>query len=131
MKLGTQTASLVNHIHSRSVVGQPAPVAGMAATILHWTDRSPATIFRVFTVGKTTYVEARANFYERTDKNGLSESQEYTYKTNVNGSRYVFKMEKNGTWTAVRKNEETGRWIKSGGPGLRIGRREKYHDFSF
>lgn len=48
MKLGTETASLINHLHSRAVIGQPEPVIGMGVTFLGWTDRSAGTIFRVF-----------------------------------------------------------------------------------
>lgn len=130
MQLGTQTASLVNHLHARGVIGQPTPVAGMGVTFLRWTDRSPGTIFRVFTVGKTQYIETRDDDYTRTDKNGMSESQEYTFKTRVNGRRRYFRIGRKGLWEEARQNEQ-GRWVKAGGPGLRIGDRGAYHDFSF
>lgn len=131
MKLGSQTNSLVNHLYSRMTIGAPAPVAGMPATILHWTDRSPATVFRVFTVGKAVIVELRDDDYTRTDTNGLSESQQYDYKTNVNGSRRYFRQNADGAWQAVFKNPETGRWNKTNGSGLILGRRECYYDPSF
>jgi hypothetical protein len=35
MRIGTQTNSLVNHLYSRAVNGQPEPVIGMGATLLH------------------------------------------------------------------------------------------------
>jgi hypothetical protein len=44
---------------------------------------------------------------------------------------YWFKREKNGKWCQVFLNRTTGRWIKSKGMGLIIGRREKYRDPSF
>lgn len=59
MRLGSQTGSVVNHLHARGTIGQPAPVAGMGATILHWTDRSAATIFRVFEHKGDVAVETR------------------------------------------------------------------------
>jgi hypothetical protein len=130
MRLGTETASLVNHIQSRSVIGQPQPVAGMGVTFLHWTDRSPGTIFRVFTVGKTTYIETRDDDYRRTDSNGMSEEQSYKYTTLVNGYKRNFRIGRKGLWEEVRRNE-AGRWVKAGGCGLQIGRRNAYHDFSF
>lgn len=130
MRLGSETASLVNHLQSRGVIGQPAPVVGMGVTFLHWTDRSPGTIFRVFTVGKTQYIECRADDYKRTDKNGMSEEQEYRFTTKVNGGRSYYRIGRNGLWEAVKQNE-AGRWVKSGGAGLRIGDRDAYHDFSF
>jgi hypothetical protein len=51
MKLGSQTASLSNHLLSRAVIGEPEVKAGMGVTFLSWTDRDPGTIFRVFTSG--------------------------------------------------------------------------------
>ncbi len=44
MKLGTQTGSVINHLHSRAVIGQPEPVVGMGATMLLWSDRRACTI---------------------------------------------------------------------------------------
>lgn len=32
MKLGTQTGSVINHLYSRGVIGQPTPEVGMGAT---------------------------------------------------------------------------------------------------
>lgn len=131
LKIGTQTGSLINHLHSRAVIGQPDVVVGMGATILHWSDRSPATIFRVFKIGKLTYIETRDDRYTRIDANGMSESQEYEYKTDINGARRYFRKTESGMWEGVRKNEETGRWIKTKSSGVRVGERERYYDFSF
>ena len=133
MKLGSQTASLSNHLLSRAVIGEPEVKAGMGVTFLSWTDRNPGTIFRVFTVGKATIIECRADDCIRVDANGMSEAQEYEYKIRPNGSRSYFRKNvKTGFWERVSKNEETGRWNKlNSGCGIRIGEREKYHDFSF
>lgn len=131
LKIGTQTGSLTNHLLSRAVIGEPEAKVGMGVTFLSYADRNPGTIFRVFAVGKSTMIECRDDDYVRTDKNGFSEAQEYEYKIKVNGSkRYFRKNAKTGFWESVRKNEETGRWIKGSG-GIRIGEREKYHDFCF
>jgi len=131
MKIGTQTNSLINHIYSRAVIGQPEPVVGMGATMLHWTDRTPGTIFRVFAVGKSTFVEVREDNKTRTDENGMSDAQSYSFKTNVNGHARTFKRKANGQWVQVYKSNDTGRWLQSDGCGLRIGERSAYYDFSF
>ena len=133
MKLGTQTGSMINHMLSRAVDGEPEVKVGMGVTFLSWTDRNPGTIFRVFTAGNATIIECRADDYKRVDSNGMSESQEYEYKIRPNGGKSFFrKNEKSGFWERVTKNESTGRWNKSNiGCGIRIGEREKYHDFSF
>lgn len=130
MKLGSQTNSLVNHIYSRATKGQPTPEIGMGVTLLGWTDRYPATIIGIIENGK--YIIVQSDNYKRIDNNGMSECQEYEYTANLDGATYTFKMNPNGGWSEVFRNPETGRFKKyNGGKGLRIGYREKYHDFSF
>ena len=136
MKLGTQTASMTNHIMSRAVIGQPEPTVGMGATILCWTDRHAATIVEVFFAGKGKsgphlYVKVQEDKATRTDQNGMSEMQRYEYAPNPQGRIYTFRREKNGAWTPVVFSEKAKRWCKVEGEGLRIGERAKYHDFSF
>ena len=131
MRLGTQTGSMTNHLYSRGVIGQPEPTEGMGATLLSWTDRHAATVLRVFSVGKTRLVSVQEDKAMRSDKNGMSESQTYTYETNPTGRVLTFKQEKNGMWSEVAFSTTTKRWSKTGGYGLRIGQREEYRDFSF
>lgn len=129
MKLGTQTGSVINHVLSRAVIGQPTPEVGMGCTILSWTDRYAATIISINRKGNVIYVqEDKAT---RTDNNGMSECQEYKFEQDVFGRLYTFRQTKNGQWEEVRLNEDTHRFNKTNGVSLRIGEREKYHDFSF
>lgn len=131
MKLGTETSSLVNHLQARAVVGQPEPVVGMGATILRWTDRSPATIVHVFKIGSAVAIDVQEDRYKRTDNNGMSESQTYEFTPNPDGYRATYRQSGKGMWEEVRFNPDTKRWSKTGGNGLRIGERDAYHDFSF
>lgn len=131
MKLGTQTNSLTNHLLARGVVGQPEPEVGMGATVLCWTDRNPATIVAVRTLRGHLYIDVQEDKAERTDNNGLSEEQHYSYEPNPRGYVNTYRREKNGMWAAVTFNTTTQRWNKTDGHGLRIGSREKYRDFSF
>lgn len=131
MKLGTQTASVINHLYARAVIGQPEPKAGMGATILMWTDRHAATVFRVFKAGAAVIVETRDDKEVVISGSSHDGSAEWGYKTNVRGSVRHFRRASNGTWQSVRKNEETGRWIKTNGNGLRLGERDAYRDPSF
>jgi hypothetical protein len=123
LNLGKETGSLVNHILSSSNFKDP--VAGDAATVLHWSDRTPATVSHWF--AKSQVVELREDRAICTNY----ETQEYTYEPSDTGATYHFKREKNGTWVQVYLNRTTGRWIKCKGSGLVIGRREKYRDPSF
>lgn len=132
MKLGSQTNSLTNHILSRAVIGQPEPVVGMGATLLAWTDRHAGTIFHVEkSKSGLFFIGVREDKAIRTDKNGMSECQTYDYVPCGGGHVYYFRQTKSGTWEEVRLNDATGRYVKTGGYGLRIGERSEYRDFSF
>jgi hypothetical protein len=128
MKLGTETGSMTNHILSRSVIGQPTPEVGMGVTVLGWTDRYAGTIVAMEGPG---IIHVRLDRAERTDHNGMSESQVYRYTPDPNGTAYTFRMKKGGMWENVTRNPRTNRYNKLGGYGLRIGERAAYHDFSF
>jgi hypothetical protein len=129
MRLGSQTNSVINHLLSRATVGQPVPTIGMGATLLGWTDRAPATIVGVFKA--TQMIRVQEDNYRRVDKNGMSECQTYEYSPNPEGYVHTFRRNKHGAWEEVAFNPATNRYKKTGGHGLRIGDREKYHDFSF
>jgi len=122
--------SLVNYIQSRSVIGAPEPFVGMPATILFFSDREPATVIEIFELRKAKHVVLQADDYKRVDNNGLSESQEYVYTANPNGSKYTFRMARNGLWKNVFLNAE-GKYERCGETGLYLGKRERYYDFSF
>lgn len=126
MKLGTQTGSLVNHIYSRAAAS--TPMVGEGATLLSWTDRYPATVVEVFTHGKYDYFVVQEDSATRVDDYGMSDAQSYEYSCNPQGRLSTFRV-KNGGFEAVRQNEN-GRWVKSYG-SVAVGRREKYHDYSF
>jgi hypothetical protein len=131
LKLGSQTGSLTNHLYSRMIKGQPEPVVGMGATLLSWTDREAATIVEVSkTKGGAWLITVQEDDAKRIDKNGLSESQDYKYTPNPAAPKRMFRFDEGKGWREVRANGK-GRLVLTGGAGLRIGERDKYHDFSF
>ena len=86
---------------------------GMAATILMHSDRYPATV-----IAKTpNTVTVQHDNFKRIDSNGMSESQQYEYEQNLNGSIERFWVTKRG-------------W-RRGHTALGLGWREYYYDFSF
>jgi len=113
MKAGTETGSLVNHLYSG--MNSAAPEVGKGCTILSWTDRHPATIVRVISAKAFEIQEDDA---KRIDKNGMSESQKYEYTPRPEAGVQLVKLTKKG-WQLASKQHVV------------IGRREKYHDFSF
>lgn len=128
MNLGTQTVNVVNNIYSRMTKNAPTPEVGMGATVLCWSDRQAATVISV----EKNIVTVQHDTATRTDSNGMSEDQSYSYEPNPNGRVQYFRISKDGKFTEVSKNAETGRWNKQGSSaGLILGLRQKYYDFSF
>ena len=111
MKAGTETGSLINHVMSRQ--GPVEAVVGMGATVLMWTDRKAGTIIKV----TPTQIHVRLDKATRTDSNGMSDCQSYSYEADPAGSVYIFRKTKKG--------------YRCHGQGLLIGSREQYHDYSF
>lgn len=115
-----QTGSLVNLLMAQS--GNPTPTVGMGATMLHWTDREAGTVVEVSPNGKRLVVQE--DTATRTDKNGMSDCQSYSYEPNPNGSKTAYTLRRNGRWVMEGESMRTGR-------GLRLGTRDKHYDFSF
>lgn len=105
--------SLMNRI--AEVSKQPKPEVGMGATIMMYTDRIAATIIKVTAKSITVQEDVST----RVDNNGMSESQEYSYKSNPKGQIQVFRLRKRGGY----RNKD--------GDGLLIGDRDHYYDYGF
>lgn len=129
MKLGRDTGSFVNYMHGNS--RGLAPVVGMGATILLWSDRHAVTITDVFRVGNSPYVRVQEDKAIRVDNNGMSDAQEYRYEPDPNGIVSHFRQDATGCWVEVSFNPKTKRWNLSGGTRLSIGDRDHHYDFSF
>lgn len=114
MAKSQEHGSLTNHMLSR--VASPTPKVGDGATLLHWTDREPATVIAVSASGKT--ITLREDKATRIDANGMSECQTYDYARDPDGATHTARLTKYG-WKIPR------------GSRVLIGRREKYRDFSF
>lgn len=110
MKLGTETGSLMNYL----LAGGNQPAVGMGATILMWTDRKAGTIVKI----TPTQIHVQEDSVRRIDKNGMSESQEYSYQPNPHGSIHIFRKTKRG-------------YRDKNGCALSIGARNHYYDYSF
>jgi hypothetical protein len=128
MKLGTQTASLFNHLMANTSV-KDIVVGETGATLLSWTDRKAATVVDLFTKGKYTYVTVQRDNAERSDNNGMSDAQSYTYTRNPNGCKETFRITDKG-FVKVYVSEN-GRFKKAGVGGLALGVRREHYDFSF
>jgi hypothetical protein len=131
MNLGTQTASLVNHLQSRATLGQPKPVVGMGVTFLSWTDRNPGTITEVIEIGGS-----KRYLYEIKvvgDTVTWDEEKNPVFGPGLQGfgQACIYKSKKaSGEWVEMQRSEK-GNLVESKGRGLRIGKRDYYRDPSF
>ena len=91
------------------------PTIGQGATRLMHSDRHACTVIDVSESGKTVTVQD--DTATRTDNNGQSASQTYTFQRNPAGEITKFRFTKRG-WTAY-------------GQRLSIGERDEYYDYSF
>lgn len=136
MQLGTQTASLVNNIYSRATIGQPRPEVGMGATVLGWTDRYPCTITKAIEFGGSKQwsyeIEVVEDAYKVVRGSVQDGSAEYEFSPRDGSSSLYRFNKKTNSWVAGYISKETNRFcVYKGGPGLIIGKREKYYDPSF
>jgi len=113
------TGSLVNLL-TANTPNTVKPEPGVGATLLSWTDRHAGTIERV--EGKRLWW--KRDTATRTDSNGMSESQAYTFERNPDASEQLFTLRPNGRWV------QKGSPMKSG-CCLSIGHRSQYFDYSF
>lgn len=94
------------------------PEIGMGATILMYSDRHAATIIDIHPNGKRIVIQE--DTATRTDNNGISESQAYTYTPNPNGETHTVSLRKDGSWRISKSKTQVG-----------IGYRREYYDYSF
>jgi len=109
------------YFHHDELIGMPIPVVGMGGTRTVGSDRYPFTVVRVISPTRCIIQEDTAS---RTDRNGLSESQEYTYAPNPAAPEVEISLRKNGRW--YRKGDDI-----SWGSAYALGMRRAYHDPSF
>lgn len=107
-----ETGSLVNLVGGGP--NQPEPKVGDGCTITRWTDRSAGTVVKV----TRCTITVKEDSAKRTDKNGLSENQEYVYAYDPDCRAYTFRKTKRG-------------WRCPEGYGLIIGVRMAYWDPHF
>jgi non-ribosomal peptide synthetase component E (peptide arylation enzyme) len=102
--------SLINHIAAPAVELE----LGDGATLCHWSDREAFTVIAKTKSGKT--VTLQADTATRSDANGMSDAQTYTYERNPAGRTIKARLTSRG-WSANGTKVIPGR--------------HAYYDFSF
>lgn len=118
-RLGSHVGSTSNYLFANAADSQP--VVGMGATAILWSDRHAHTVVAVRSARRIATQEDTAT---RTDKNGMSESQDYSYAPNPKATVKWWTLRKNAAWVAEGED-------MTNGTRLLIGTRETYIDPSF
>lgn len=102
----------------KSTISNPRPEIGMGITWTSGSDRYPGTIIEISASGKR--IVFQEDIATRTDNNGMSESQTYTFQPDPTGTVYHASFRKDGRWKLMECKTP-----------VYIGTRSKYYDFSF
>lgn len=97
------------------------PQVGMGVTEYCWSDRHA---YEVIAVKDARHITVRRLDYKRIDNNGMSEDQEYEFKSNEKNHTCELFLTKKGVW-----RERIGRSL--GCDTFGIGRADEYYDYSF
>ncbi len=109
------------------------PAKGVGVTFYLYSDRHAGTIQCVWTEGAYSFIAVTEDDAKRTDKNGMSEMQDYEYTEQPDGYQMIYRRKTDSAepWRSVHKSDK-GRWKLTGSTtSISIGWRDAYHDFSF
>lgn len=116
--MAEQRAGSLQNLLYDNAINEVAVEVGMGATVVSWTDRHAGTVIEVNASGSRIVVQE--DTATRTDGNGMSDSQSYTFERNENGR----------TWVATRRKDGSYRLV-GGKTRVLLGHRDKYFDFCF
>lgn len=108
----------------------PKPEVGMGVTECLWSDRDPWEVIEVVNDKK---IRIRELDYKRKDDHGMSESQSYDFFSKPDGEVRTLVL-RNGRWRDFKKEwkgDEQVETRKLGSSGWRIGKADRYYDYSF
>lgn len=126
---------LYGNLNNRLMEGPTAikPELGMGATLLAYSDRHAATVIKIVGTGfdGPSVIWVQLDTCTRTDGNGMSECQDYSYSPNPNGRIEYFKRDQKNRWRQAYISKRGRYCFTNGGNGLRLDSRDAYHDYSF
>ena len=116
-----ETGSMVNLLCGFTARNTVDPVVGGGCTEYCWSDRHAYTVVEVVTPKKVVVQQDKA---KRTDKNYMSECQDYVFTPDPEAPKKVLTLRLDGKW------REQG-CSKGNGNVFRFGHRNKYYDYTF
>ena len=137
-KIGTNFGSVSNWLSSKTWFKYDALTIGNGATVYSWSDRYSATLVDIIKRNGKQFIVVQEDHAERTDNNGMSESQSYKYSANPEGKKHYAQILDIETEDVQRGfileprylNPQTNRFNKDGNR-ITLGHRSKFHDYSF
>ena len=112
--------SFVNHVTAQQA--PTLPKVGDGATILHWSDRSAATVTRVERERNRDVIYIQKDLAVRIDTNGMSDCQTYSYALDPSAPEER---------VVLRQTKTRSAWRTKSGDVVVFGHRNAYHDYSF
>jgi len=112
------TGSFINNLYSNSK--QKTPEIGMGVTECCWSDRHAYTIVDIISPRE---IVVQRDIAIRADNRGMTDSQDWIYERDPEGSKYTITLRKNGRWVKKGLDMKSNGWL--------IGSREEYFDFTF
>ena len=106
------------NVQAANTLPKPNFTVGDGATLVMWSDRHACTIIDIRKNGRLIVIQE--DTATRTDKNGRSESQAYTFACNPDGQIYEATLRQDGTFK-----------VKGSQTGVLVGHRSHYYDYSF
>jgi|SRR5271166_748000 len=102
----------------KSTISEAQLHIGMGVTIQGWSDRHAGTLIQVLRGGRKLVIQM--DIATRIDSNGMSESQQYTYERDPNGTIEYATLRRDGKYR-----------LMGGQSPVSLGNRNEYYDFSF
>lgn len=106
------------NMQAANTLPKPDFAVGDGAPIVMWTDRQACTIIAIQKNGRLIVLQE--DTATRTDKNGMSDAQAYTFERNLQGRTHEATLRRDGTFK-----------VKGSQTGVLVGQRSQYHDYSF
>jgi hypothetical protein len=113
------------HRYNHSMTATDTPKVGDGATIMGWTDMTPATVIHVSPSGKTVRLQIdksqlSADWKPQILPGGFSGHCIYTYERDPAGAIMSVRLRKGGRWMVTNSSNR-----------VKFGVRHKFYDYNF
>jgi hypothetical protein len=124
------TGSLVNALQGQG--GVAVPEVGMGATLLMYSDRAAYTVVAVKAnkAGKVVEATLQEDEATRTDGNGMSDCQSYSFSRNSKGRLMTIRQTRDGKWREAYTDYDGKVRCTKTSSIVRLGMRDGHYDYT-